>query len=973
MRCHGPDAAVREADLRLDSRESMLSSGVIDLNDADQSILLQRIRAHGEDRMPPQDAGRALSDDEVAILSAWMTSGAPLQTHWSFQKIEPPKPPMLGALKAWPQQPLDTFVAAKLEQSDLHPSQEASRTTWLRRASLDIRGLPPTPEELDHFLNDESELAYEHAIDRFLASPHYGEYWASQWLDLARYADTQGYEQDRTRTIWPWRDWVIDAFNADMPFDEFTVRQLAGDLLPAATDADVLATAFHRNTMTNSEGGTRDEEYRVAAVIDRVNTTYQTWMGLTMSCAQCHTHKYDPITHEEYYQSFALLNQTADADRVDDAPHLEWQTPQQRAHAQEIAAVVQTLSTEIAQTRRTDVPSQGKYWIDDGLPPGATPLGEDASNGWPWRIGLNAKPCDPISGNQMSESSAQANAFAQHYFENSAEPIQLAEGEKIIAHVFLDPAQTPEMIMVQVHSPADLWEHRAYWGTNHGTWGEDGSPSRLRMGALPEPGTWTKLVIDPTLIGLPPGSIVDGIALSQYGGPDGGRVFWDAIGFDSDAERRHDWQFDRSAWERRLAAVGYRGTPSEVADALRVPIADRTPAHNERIEAEWRYATGTLPDTKSHFRDQREALAQARLHRVTTPVMRALPKDGYRATHILTRGAWNDPAEQVRPGVPQILQAPTAPNPQTRLDFAYWIASESNPLTARVYVNRIWESIFGQGIVETSEDFGTQGDLPTNQPLLDHLATRVVDLGWSQKALLKEICTSATYRQSSQITEDLVARDPDNTLLARGPRFRLSAETIRDQALAISGLLDRTLHGPPVFPAQPDGTWQVVYNGAQWAESPPGDRHRRGLYTFWRRTAPYPSMMTFDAPSREFCVSRRIRTNTPLQALVTLNDPVYLEASAHLGQLMHEIADNDHARLTYGFRRATGRPATSAELEMLESLLIEARDQFNDDPDSANEFVRSCRLSQTENTTELAAWAIIGNVLLNLDEVLVKS
>jgi hypothetical protein len=973
LQCHGADPAVRQAKLRVDDRAFLLEREVIDTENPAASELLARVRAHDEDRMPPPEAGRPLNDEELAVLARWVQAGAPVDNHWAFQQPRAPIPPMLDELDSWPRQPLDAFVAEGLEAGKIEPTREAPREQLLRRASLDIRGLPLSPEELQVFLSDDSEAAYENAIDRLLESPHYGEYWAARWLDLARYADTQGYEQDQTRTIWPWRDWVIDAYNSDMPYDEFTVRQLAGDLLPGATDADVLATAFNRNTMTNSEGGTRDEEFRVAAIVDRVNTTYQSWMGLTMNCAQCHAHKYDPISQEEYYASFALLNQTADTDRNDDAPRLDWTTPRQRAKAEALSAGMRSLTRELLAVAASRPPTPSGSWVDDGIPPGAIPQGEDAKSGWPWRSEASTPPVKPFSGWRASESNAPAQAFAQHFFDNSAEPIQLAENEKIIVHAMLDPGMLPEMIMVQVHTPTTLWEHRAYWGISKGTWGTDGTHARFPMGELPQAGTWVRLEVDAATIGLPAGTIVDGIALSQYGGANGGRVWWDAIGFESDGTRTHAWQDDRAAWETRLASVNARGTSPETAEALRTDSTARTKDQDRLLEVEWRHATGTLGEATVRYETARTELTAARMQSVSTPVMRALPENARRPTHLLTRGAWNDPAEEVAPGIPAALRAPGTIDPLDRLAFAMWIASEENPLTARVQVNRIWESLFGRGIVETSEDFGTQGALPANQALLDHLAIRFVELGWSQKALLKEILTSATYRQDSAVSPELLERDPYNVLLARGPRFRLGAETIRDQALAIGGLLDRTLHGPPVFPAQPASTWQVVYNGATWTESPAGDRHRRGLYTFWRRTSPYPSMMTFDAPSREFCVSRRIRTNTPLQALVVLNDPVYLEASAGLGRLMRTAGKDDRSRIAAGFKRATGREIDPQELATLETLLVDARARFASDPESATLFLQECRASDDGEPVECAAWIVLGNVLLNLDEVLVKS
>ena len=971
LNCHGADPATRKADLRLDEPGSLRDAGVIDLTNPDASILLERILDH-EDPMPPIEAGGPLSPEEIALLRAWVEAGAPIEEHWAFQPPVAPAPPILTELADWPERPLDVFIAAELEAQGVMPSPDAAPAQRLRRASLDLTGLPPTEAALKRYLEDTSPDAWSQAVDRLLASEHYGEHWAARWLDLARYADTQGYEQDGTRTIWPWRDWVIDAFNADLPYDEFTVQQIAGDMLPEANDDTILATAFHRNTMTNSEGGTRDEEFRIAAVVDRVNTTYETWMGLTMSCAQCHAHKYDPISQEEYYASFDLLNQTRDNDSGNDQPHLAWQPPSQQARVAELTRAVKTLRTQLLEDGLQGTPPSGR-WVDDGLPPGATAQGEDSSEGWPWRSGRDTPGFAPFSGHLASESTAAGENLTQHFFDNSTAPVTIQAGDRIEVHVFLDPERPPKMTMVQIHTTAGSWEHRAYWGENRSPWGADGSGSRLHLGPLPEPGQWARLEIDAADIGLTPGTQVDGIALTQFGG----HLWWDAIDITANTADRHQWLTDRAAWEAGQRAADGRSLEESVADALRVTPEERTPEQAELIEVTWLLETGALGAEADRYRAARRKVLVADNDRIMTPVMQQLPLAERRTTHVLNRGAWNDLGDTVAPGIPASLLTGEVEQPTDRLAFARWVASERNPLTARVRVNRLWEALFGRGLVLTSEDFGTQGELPTNQALLDHLAVRFVELGWSQKALLKELLTSRTYQQDSAITPERYERDPENTLYARGPRFRLDAETIRDQALAIGGLLDPTLHGPPVFPAQPEGTWQVVYNGSQWVESPPGDRHRRGLYTFWRRTSPYPSMTTFDAPSREFCVSRRIRTNTPLQALVVLNDPVYLEAAAGLADLMRATeatdTDPDRVRVTHGFRRATGRAPSNREVDTLIELLEQARARFADDPDNATTFLNECRAMPGEDPVELAAWIVLGNVLLNLDEVLVKS
>ena len=665
----------------------------------------------------------------------------PGSTHWAFQPIERPDPPSVQN-ESWPRNPIDRFILARLEEEGVSPSPPADRRTLIRRVSLDLIGLPPTPEQVRAFVNDERPGAYRRLVDRLLASPAYGERWASVWLDLARYADSKGYEADRYREIWPYRDWVIDAYNTDMPFDRFTIEQIAGDLLESPTRSQKIATAFHRNTMTNDEGGTVDEEFRVAAVMDRADTTGQVWMGLTMGCAKCHDHKYDPISQREYYQFYAFFNQTADSDKNDDRPTIPVPTPTQREE-------IERIETKIAE-------------LQEKLP-------KDASS--------------------------------------------------------------------------------------------------------------TK-----------------------------------------------------------------ESTKDESPNPIRAKIAE---------------------------------LKKARPEPPTVPIMRRLPEDKRRETHILLKGNYQNRGQEVKPGVPEAFHSFPEDAPRTRLGLAKWLVDEDNPLTARVVANRYWARMFGIGLVETEEDFGTQGARPTHPKLLDWLASEFMERGWSRKELCRLIVTSATYRQSSHVSPELYRRDPRNRLLARGPRFRLSAEAIRDQALAISGLLSRKMHGPPVMPPQPDGVWQVVYSGKKWKTSKGEDRYRRGLYTYWRRTSPYPSMSAFDATSRSTCTIRRIRTNTPLQALVTLNDPVYVEAAEALARrIMTETApDADAAqRAAYGFRLCTARPPTGRELDRIVELYQEELGHYRGKPSAARQMATTHLGPAADelNIAELAAWTVVSNVLLNLDEVLMK-
>ncbi len=737
--CHGADEQHREAGLRLDVRDAAikpLADGrtAIVPSHTDRSELIRRITAkNADDRMPPADGNGPLSKDQTRVLTQWIAEGARYSRHWSFEKPVRPQLPRLKPIAKrpdWPTNPVDLFIAAKMREAGINPSSPADRYVLIRRLSLDVRGLPPTPEEVDDFVHESSGDAYARLVDRMLADPAFGERWARPWLDLARYADSAGYASDPLRTIWLYRDWVIDAFNANMPFDQFTIEQLAGDLLPRPTTEQLVATAFNRNTMTNTEGGTDDEEFRVAAVKDRVDTTMDVWMGLTIGCAKCHSHKFDPITQAEYYQFFAIFNQTADNDQPDESP---------------------TLSIPFAETTR-----------------------------------------------------------------------------------------------------------------------------------------------------------------------------------------------QRQAIDAQIAVLKKRAS------------AKKDPKLTARI----------AKLNRSKPRDP------------SVPVMRELPRDKQRPTHVMIKGNFLVPAEAVGPGVPAYFGPLPKSVPADRLAMARWLVDRDNPLTARVAVNRIWAQIFGQGIVETEEDFGTQGRAPSHPELLDYLAVEYQQHGWDTKSLIRLLVTSATYRQSSRQTPDASQKDPGNHLYGRAPRFRLEAEMVRDQALALSGLLSQEMKGPSVFPPQPDGLWRAAFNGRDrsWTTSTGPDAHRRGLYTFWRRTIPYPSMTTFDAPSREVCSVRRVRTNTPLQAFVTLNDPVYVEAAQALSRrIMLEGGHSPRERCQYALRLCLARPPKPEQVAQLESLLLDERRHYQADPSAARKLAGApTDLSHGLDVADLAAWTVVANVLLNLDGVLTK-
>lgn len=751
FQCHGPDEAERQADLRLDDLGAALRelpSGVraIIPGEPDESELIRRIRSSDDDvRMPPPEMGKQLSEREIDLLAEWIRHGAEGSQHWSYRPLGRPAVPAVDPEgpnsdefhAEWPSNEIDNFVLRRLQQAGMGPAPELERAALARRLSLDLTGLPPTWEEVNQFVHDAEPGAVNRWVEYLLAQPSYGEHWARMWLDLARYADSAGYADDPPRTIWAYRDWVIRALNDNMPFDQFTIEQLAGDLLPEPTEEQLIATAFHRNTLTNNEGGTSDEEFRNVAIVDRVNTTMAVWMGTTMACAQCHNHKFDPISQEEYFQLFAIFNNTEDHDQRDERPLLELWNDQKKDQQQ-------SLQNEIAQLERDSEPESKEY------------------------------------------------------------EAQLARAKKEL-------------------------------------------------------------------------------------------------------------------------------------DAL-------------------------TPET-------------------TVPIARELRGEQRRKTHIQLRGNFLNLGKEVAPALPTMIQSSTAfrlpsdESPPDRLALARWLVDANNPLTARVIANRYWEALFGVGLVRTSEEFGAQGEAPSHPELLDWLASELVRLDWDIKAFLRLLVTSSTYRQSAAVTAEQFEDDPDNRLLARGPRFRLSAEMIRDQALAVSGLLSRKMYGPPVRPPQPAlGLSAAFGGGVDWTASDGEDRYRRGIYTTWRRSSPYPSMSTFDAPNREVCTVRRERTNTPLQALVTLNDPVYVEAAQALARRLAAAASTTADGVQAGYRRCLSRDPSEQELDHVVLLFNQAQRRLANRPEAARQLATDPLgpLPADADPVVTAAWTVVANVLLNLDEMMLK-
>lgn len=931
--CHGPDEKTRKAGLRLDLLEEAVGADrAIRPGDSKASPLFHRITTEDpSDRMPPAKSGKELNPDQIALLKRWIDEGAHFEGHWAFSK--PVRPPLPEVSKPdWVRNGIDSLVLSDLDEKGIAPSEEADKHTLVRRLFLDLTGLPPTPTEADQFLQDDSPDAYEKLVDRLLGSPHFGERWAKVWLDIARYADTQGYEKDNQRTIWRYRDWVIDALNRDLPFDQFTIEQLAGDLLENPSEDQILATAFHRNTMTNTEGGTDDEEFRTAAIVDRVNTTMEAWMGMTMACAQCHTHKYDPITLDEYYRFFAFFNQTEDNDQPNEEPTVLSPTEDQKVRLDALERQIE-LSRNLLQSTEDSLSLTQREWEEmakNELAP-LPRLGVWRSVG-PFREadydiargGAFEAPFAPEQGVNFDQTfrSGSIAWTVQPDWSDGAPHTLAGDFSATYIHRTIESA-THQALEVEMGSAGSL---KVFLNGQmvHAFDGERDNSAKDR-------------------ISLP---LVQGTnhLLLKLTRKEGENQF---------AFRPLSQSIAEEAW-RALNLVDEVRTQRQ-RDAVRVLHRSVSP-DIQRVE--------TL---LSGLQVQREELVKTI---PTTPVFRELPNDRRRETHVLLRGNFLDKGDKVGPGVPSAFHSYPEGAPETRLGLAQWLTHRDNPLTARVVVNRYWSKFFGRGLVETPEDFGTQGEPPSNPELLDWLAVELMDQGWSLKSLCRTIVTSSVYRQSSKHRPDLEEIDPNNRFLARGPRFRLDAEVVRDQALRASGLLSAKMHGPSVMPPQPEGVWQVVYSGDQWETSKGEDRYRRGLYTFWRRTSPYPSMVAFDAPSREICTSLRINTNTPLQALVTLNDPVYVEAAQALARRAVGEGETPLDRLTYAFRAVLVRPPTEKEAARLLELFDSEKKRFEEDRESALALATDPLgpLDDPAKAPELAAWTTVANVLFNLDE-----
>ncbi len=993
--CHGPDGNQRKGDLRLDV-ESAAKKEVIVSGEPENSELIRRIlTTDPDDHMPPPESEKeSLTPEQIELFRAWIQQGATWEGHWAYTTPSLPDTPAV-VTQQWARTLVDPFILARLEEKGLSPSPEADRETLIRRLTLDLTGLPPTLDAIDRFVLDNSDDAYENLVDGLLNTPAYGEHMARMWLDVARYADTNGYQNDFHRVMWPWRDWVVGAFNDNMPYDQFVVEQLAGDLLPNATESQRIATGFNRNNKSVTEGGSIEEEWLVENLVDRVETTSLAFLGLTMGCARCHDHKYDPITQKDFYQFYAFFNSTEDngfyqETRGNTGPQVFVPDFKQQ---QELTRLDQAINRAQAEYNEARAAQGGEF------------------DGW-----LNAlREVKPA--------------------ENAPHPVYEAALAGTLPTQEAPPANTP------VWKAGLLGQALALDGT---------ATSTIDLGqgvTFDREKPFTALLwVRPTSAGALYSKMDEAqdfrgvdLLLSGNGAIEAHVVSaWDSDAFKIQAENAVTmgvWNFVGLTYDGSSKASGMKvyvngmEVPVKVLnDALSGPIDTAQPLRvGQRTSSTYlngevaglQFFDQALPlDVVTQFQDvslasalttdigedqmkalqgfhnlqitkllrpQQEALdatnkARNEYAKNIPSVMVMEERETPRPTYLLKRGAYDAPdtSEELHPNTPGFLPALADGVPHNRLGLAQWLISPENPLTARVAINRFWQMLFGRGLVKTSEDFGVQGSPPTHPKLLDALSLHFEETGWDVKGLLKDLVMSATYRQSSALNQTLLAQDPDNQFYARAPRYRLSAEMIRDNALAVSGLLAKELGGPPAMPYQPGGLWEELAGGASqgpYVQGTGDDLYRRSLYTHRKRTVPHPTLTTFDAPSFEYCLARRGRTNTPLQALALLNDTTYVEAARHLAQRMVTEVDGDaRARLAYGFRLATGRNPTESELNSLQLGYDRYEEKYASDPEASQALVSNGESPVPGDipAATLAAYTPVAGVLLNLDETLTR-
>ncbi|QDU73258.1 Planctomycete cytochrome C [Bremerella volcania] len=978
--CHGPDAATRKADLRLDQRDSALEK--VSPGHSGASELYRRLVSSDPDvRMPPPGEQHQPSLEEIATLKRWIEAGAPWQELWSLQPITRPSIPSVER-QDWPTNDIDYFTLAEMEANRVWPAGFASRYAWLRRVTFDLTGLPPSPAEIDAFVSDTSSQAERKVIDRLLASPAYGENFARRWLDLARYADTHGYNVDSHRDMWRYREWVIESLNANMRFDQFTIEQLAGDLLPNPTVDQLTATGFHRNLPVNDENGAFAEEYRHAYVVDRVNTTGSVWLGMTLGCAQCHDHKYDPISQRDFYQLAAFFDNIdekgLDGQYGNAGPVIKSPTREQQEKLADLETKLGQLrqpyadylttddplmigwETKAREEGRAEVVSQEKllakldFDTTSPFPSGIRLVGDGSYvtgkqgqalvAGGNMRLNLLRDPQGPLSVAAWLYPTVTRPQVLYALRCDNGDMLQLVQAKDKFT---LTSVKADDTVITR-EAACDPWETNVW---QHVAFAIDPSaPGDARVWMNGKRLSWQL----PTTTSLDEDEVDD----SQ------GEWLFAIRGLLDDV------RIDARIWSNREATILAEDDP--ISALLAKAPRERTETQSIRLK------TFYLRETNENFVRLEQQMEDLRrkielLWREFPETMVMREREEPRVTHVRIQGQWDQLGDVVKPGVPRQLYDGNARGRGDRLQLAKWLVSAGNPLTARVVVNRTWQHYFGTGLVKTIDDFGTRGELPTHPELLDYLASELIDSGWDMKHLHRLIVSSSTYRQSSSVSKARYEADPENRFLARGPRLRLTGEELRDQALAASGLLVRQIGGVSVKPYQPPGLWEELSKGSEFTAQrfvqDHGDRlYRRSLYTYWKRSSPPPNMIAFDAPNREICVAQRSRTNTPMQALVLLNDVTFVEAAKVLAaDVLKNQGNRIDAAMGEAFLRVLSRPIRPDELAMLEALYRQELQRFTDDPQAMNQWLGEGEMVVAASP-ELAAMAVICHTIFNLDE-----
>ncbi|MFN7795672.1 MAG: PSD1 and planctomycete cytochrome C domain-containing protein [Planctomycetota bacterium] len=993
--CHGFDEKKREAGLRLDTAEGATfkrdGKSAISPGDLAASLLWERVHATDPDvKMPPPDSHKELTAAEIELLGRWIKEGGQYQKHWSF---EPPMVADVPPQTAGGKNSIDAFIGKSLEANRWKLSDQASKSTLIRRVAFTLTGLPPTVEEMEAYLSDESADAYEKMVDRYLQSNRYGEEMARHWLDIARYADTHGLHLDNERQMWAYRDWVVKSFNRNLPFDQFTIEQLAGDLLENPTIDQLIATGFNRCNVTTSEGGSIDAEYYYRYAVDRTSTMASTWLALTAGCAVCHDHKFDPIPTKEFYSMYAFFNASADPAMDGNAlltnPVLKLETDEEKAklaqYDKRIGELQSKLNQAVAKIVYNDpalsdpkpqASSSEILWMEDDYPAGGNVAG---SPGHPTMFVSVDQGEKVLSGKRALKRSDAG--LSQDVWGISTVPVSVPVQATLFAHVFIDPANPPKSVMLQYHRNG--WLHRAVWGEYDAIpWGTANTPERVHMGPLPKSGEWVRLEVSAEKVGLNAGDNLTGFATTQFGGT----VYWDKIGVSGVSDPANDPLRSFVAWWKAAKGKDTAGLPGDLNNIAKAG-PDPAPDVASVARLKEHYLARICSDTKPVVADVVSELDQTRSQRDN--FYNAIPstfiyKDNPtpRESFVMLRGQYNQPGEKVQPDVLSILPAIQKPQSGqlTRLDLAKWLVTPRHPLTSRVAVNRFWQQVFGVGLVKTSGDFGTQGETPSHPELLDWLAIQFEDSNWDIKALMRLMLTSATFKQNSKIPADVLEKDPENRMLARAPRLRLDAEQIRDNALFVGGVIDLTLGGKGVKPYQPPNIWEPVgfvgSNTRAYQQDKGSALYRRSLYTFYKRTAPPPFMVNFDAPNREQTCTRRERSNTPLQALQLLNDVQHVEAARGLGQrILSSGQSSVPERIELMFKTVLSRKPSSRELEVLDKQVNQHLQRYRANPADAQQLIQIGESKPSENfdPAELATYTLLASTILNMDETLTRN